>query len=84
MCGKGGVGKTVVSGSLVRILSEKGHSVLAVDADPAMGLSFILGLQTNIKTLGNVREDLIEAARRRKSPDEVAESTEYSGVGVAH
>lgn len=77
ICGKGGVGKTILSGSLVRILSEKGAKILAVDADPAMGLSYILGLHDDIKTIGNVREHLIDDARAKKDPDEVAGSTDY-------
>ena len=51
VCGKGGVGKTVTSGALVRTLAEMGQRVLAIDADPAMELSFILGLPTDIKTI---------------------------------
>lgn len=77
ICGKGGVGKTALSGILVRIMAESGLNVLAVDADPAMGLAYILGLDRNIKTLGNVREDLIRTARSNKDPDEVADSADY-------
>lgn len=77
VCGKGGVGKTVASGTLVRVLAERGARVLAVDADPAMGLAYILGLQGDIRTLGNVREELIRSARTDKDPDGVAVSTDY-------
>jgi CO dehydrogenase maturation factor len=77
VCGKGGVGKTVVSGAMVRVLTEKGLNVLAVDADPAMGLSYILGLETNIRTLGDVREDLVRSARTKKDPEDIADSTDY-------
>lgn len=77
ICGKGGVGKTVLSGALVRVLAERGVNILAVDADPAMGLSYILGLQADVKTLGNVREDLIRTARTNKDPEEVADATDY-------
>jgi CO dehydrogenase maturation factor len=77
VCGKGGVGKTVMSGVLVRVLSEEGARVLAVDADPAMGLSYFLGVPASIKTLGKVREDLISTARARRDPDEVAGATDY-------
>lgn len=77
VCGKGGVGKTVASGALIRIFAERRSNILAVDADPALGLSFILGLQGDIKTLGNVREELIKAARLHKDPNEIANSTDY-------
>ena len=77
VCGKGGVGKTVLSGILVRIMSEKGCNILAIDADPAMGLTYILGLDRNIKTLCNVKEDLIWTARSNKDPSEVASAVDY-------
>lgn len=77
VCGKGGVGKTVTSGALVRIIAEMGLKVLAIDADPAMGLSFMLGLEEDIKTLGSVRRDLIGTARSRQDPAAVADATDY-------
>jgi CO dehydrogenase maturation factor len=77
VCGKGGVGKTVTSGALVRTLAEMGQRVLAIDADPAMGLSFILGLPTDIKTIGSVRRDLVDKARSKQDPQAVADSTDY-------
>jgi len=77
VCGKGGVGKTVLSGSLTRVLVEQGHRVLAVDADPAMGLSYILGLQNDVKTLGNVKDNLIAKARNDRKPDEIAGMIDY-------
>lgn len=77
VCGKGGVGKTVFSGAMVRVLGERGKNTLAVDADPAMGLSYILGLSTNIKTLGNVRDELIAKARNKKDPHEIAGMIDY-------
>lgn len=41
--GKGGVGKTTVSGTLARIFSEEGYKVLAVDGDPSMNLHTSIG-----------------------------------------
>lgn len=43
--GKGGVGKSVISGTLSRLLARRGHRVLAVDSDPMPGLAFSLGLE---------------------------------------
>jgi len=44
VAGKGGVGKTTVSGTLARLLAKSGYSVLAVDADPSMNLAYPLGI----------------------------------------
>lgn len=41
--GKGGVGKTTISGILCRLLAERGVQVLAVDADPDANLGMALG-----------------------------------------
>lgn len=41
--GKGGAGKSVVSGTLARLLARRGHRVLALDSDTLPGLSFSLG-----------------------------------------
>ncbi|MDI6752193.1 MAG: AAA family ATPase [bacterium] len=57
VCGKGGVGKTTISGLIVRLLKEKGLSpILAVDADPSMNLNMTLGVHIG-ETVGNIRED---------------------------
>jgi CO dehydrogenase maturation factor len=57
VCGKGGVGKTTISGLIVRILKERGLSpILAVDADPSMNLNMTLGLHVG-ETVGNIREE---------------------------
>ncbi|MFH1117423.1 MAG: AAA family ATPase [Pseudomonadota bacterium] len=77
VCGKGGVGKTVFSGAVVRVLAERGLRVLAVDADPALGLSYFVGLSADIKTLGQVRDDLIQRARRDRNPEQIAGIMDY-------
>jgi CO dehydrogenase maturation factor len=43
--GKGGAGKTTVSGTVARVLGRYGHSVIALDADanPMLGISLGLG-----------------------------------------
>ena len=45
VAGKGGVGKTTVSGTIARALARKGHDVLALDADtnPMLGVSLGVG-----------------------------------------
>ncbi|MCK4548212.1 MAG: AAA family ATPase [Candidatus Eisenbacteria sp.] len=57
--GKGGTGKTTLSGLLVRRLLADGLGpVLAVDADPAQGFGKILGVEPT-ETLGEIREGLL-------------------------
>jgi len=77
VCGKGGVGKTVFSGALVRVLAERGLKILAVDADPALGLAYVVGLPTDVKTLGEVRDHLIRKARTDRDPEQIAGMMDY-------
>lgn len=42
--GKGGAGKSAVSGTFARLLARKGRPVLAIDSDPLPGMAFSLGL----------------------------------------
>lgn len=44
MVGKGGSGKSVVAGTIARILARRGHRVLALDSDPIPGMAISLGL----------------------------------------
>lgn len=44
VCGKGGVGKTTISGLLCRTLGRKGNNVLAIDGDPNPNLALTLGI----------------------------------------
>lgn len=44
VAGKGGVGKTLVAGTLARLLARKGFRVLAIDADSNPNLYMTLGL----------------------------------------
>ncbi|GAB4262211.1 ATP-binding protein [Thermincola ferriacetica] len=42
--GKGGVGKTTVSGTLARIFADDGYRVLAIDCDPDANLASAIGI----------------------------------------
>ncbi len=65
--GKGGVGKTACSAMTARILAGKaGIKTLLIDADPAMGLVFALGLGSP-RTIGEVRDEVIRGARSAQS-----------------
>jgi CO dehydrogenase maturation factor len=59
VAGKGGTGKTTISGTLARGLARSGHDVLAVDADvnPMLGLTLGLGIQ-GTEDLAAVRQGL--------------------------
>lgn len=56
LSGKGGVGKTSLSAAIVRILTEEkpDKKILAIDADPAIGLSVALGVTVK-ETLDEIR-----------------------------
>jgi CO dehydrogenase maturation factor len=45
IAGKGGSGKTTISGTLARLLARSGRQVVAVDADTNPNLATTLGLQ---------------------------------------
>jgi CO dehydrogenase maturation factor len=48
--GKGGVGKTLVAGTLARLFAKDGYKVLAIDNDSAMNLSYTLGIDEETKS----------------------------------
>ena len=71
--GKGGVGKTTVSGTIARALGRSGHSVLALDADanPMLGISLGIGPE---------RTDAIVAARQRLDEGEGEHQPTAEGI----
>ncbi|MDY6833361.1 MAG: AAA family ATPase [Chloroflexota bacterium] len=62
ICGKGGVGKTVLTTLLTKVLVQARRKLLVIDADPVIGLPQALGVSV-AKTMGNVSEELISTAR---------------------
>ena len=56
LTGKGGVGKTSLSAAIVRVLTQAHPEakILAIDADPAIGLSVALGVEVK-ETLDEIR-----------------------------
>ncbi len=60
--GKGGVGKTTLSGTLARLLARKGYDVLAIDADPSMNLASALGIKERPRPLTEFKELIDERA----------------------
>ncbi len=63
-CGKGGVGKTSISALSVRLLHEAypEKKILAIDADPAIGLATALGVESS-STVDDIRKLFIEHAQ---------------------
>ena len=62
VAGKGGVGKTSISASIVRLLVEQypDKRILAIDADPAVGLSVALGVDVKL-TLDDIRMSIVDS-----------------------
>lgn len=60
VAGKGGVGKTSISSAFVRLLTEAHPTarILAIDADPAVGLSTALGVEVH-ETLDDIRKGIV-------------------------
>jgi CO dehydrogenase maturation factor len=65
VAGKGGVGKTTLTGLLIRYLTEKRKGpVLAVDADANANLNEVMGVSCE-STVGHIREEALETAGGR-------------------
>lgn len=60
LTGKGGVGKTSLAAVIVKILVEKypDKKILAIDADPAVGLATALGIEVPM-TIDDIRKTVI-------------------------
>jgi CO dehydrogenase maturation factor len=73
VCGKGGVGKTFIAGSLAEQFVHENHPVIAIDADSSPNLALTLGLSAEqAKAIVPVAEN--EELVRLKT------DTDYSGV----
>lgn len=67
IAGKGGTGKTTLTGTLARALGQEGRSVLAVDADSNPNLATVLGVPpAQAEALIYLPRDLMQ---RRTEPD---------------
>jgi CO dehydrogenase maturation factor len=76
LSGKGGVGKTSLAAAIVRTLTNvfPGSRILAIDADPAMGLASALGVDVT-ETLDAIRVRIAESAAK----GQVREAAEILG-----
>ncbi|MBR3779605.1 MAG: AAA family ATPase [Clostridia bacterium] len=61
LSGKGGVGKTSISAAIVKLLVQvyPDKKILAIDADPAVGLSTALGINVKM-TIDDIRKEIVE------------------------
>ncbi len=65
VAGKGGVGKTTLSGMLIQSMCRMGKTpILAVDADANSNLNEVLGVEVEM-TLGDVREEIAQEEGRK-------------------
>lgn len=68
VAGKGGVGKTTLTGLLIQSLCEqKKGPILAVDADANANLNEVLGVEVE-DTLGSIREEIAQAEMAKDNP----------------
>ena len=78
LTGKGGVGKTSVSAALVKLLTEEfpKKKILAIDADPAIGLATALGIEPKL-TLDDIRNEIVanvEGGKTQEAMELLSES----------
>ena len=67
VAGKGGTGKTTITGTLARVLAQSGRKVLAVDADTNPNLATVLGVPpAQAEALVGLPRDLLQ---RKTEPD---------------
>lgn len=81
LSGKGGVGKTSLAAAIVKELVEAypDKRILAIDADPAVGLSTALGLEVE-KTVDDIRKEAIKASE--EGPKAVVETLHNAEWGI--
>jgi CO dehydrogenase maturation factor len=61
VAGKGGSGKTSISGTMARLLARDGRSVLAIDGDSNPNLALTLGIPAErMSELPTLSRDLLE------------------------
>ena len=70
VAGKGGVGKTSICASIVRLLVEQypDKKILAIDADPAVGLSVALGVDVKL-TLDDIRMSIVDSVENGETKE---------------
>ncbi len=72
LAGKGGVGKTSISAAIVKLLAENypDKRILAIDADPAVGLSTALGIDVKM-TIDDIRKEIVSSVEDGNTKDAI-------------
>ena len=75
VAGKGGVGKTSLSAAVVRVLTERypDARLLAIDADPAVGLATALGIKVR-ETLDDIRRSMASGTTKNTADELLSEA----------
>ena len=70
--GKGGVGKTSISAAIVKLLVSfyPDKKILAIDADPAVGLSTALGINVKM-TIDDIRKEIVSTVEDGNTKDAI-------------
>ena len=84
IAGKGGVGKTSISGTMARLLSRAGHRVLAIDGDSNPNLALTLGIPAErMGSMPTLSRDLLRrgegGAELTKTLEEICETHSLRG-----
>ena len=78
LTGKGGTGKSAITTLMTKVLMQNKGKLLVVDADPAMGLANVLGIQVP-RTLEDLRLEIIKVGGRgiEEEKEELVLSLDY-------
>ncbi len=72
--GKGGSGKSTISGALARHLARQGHTVVAIDADPNPNLGISLGVdRESVENMKPILNSLLDAGHTHNDPTPAAD-----------
>lgn len=85
IAGKGGSGKTSISGTMARTLARDGHRVLAIDADSNPNLALTIGIPPErMERMPTLPRDLLKrtehGAELRQTLEEICASHSLTGA----
>jgi len=80
LAGKGGVGKTTISGLVIKyLIASQNGAVLGIDADPSSNLNMVLGMDLDW-TVGDIREGLLDQVKGSLTAGGAAMGTLPGGI----